>query len=276
MNKWECSYLSASNIRFHYTRTGGGKPPLVLAHGFSEDGFCWTPVAAALQGEYDVVMLDARCHGRSEAPEAPFDRLDMAADLASALTELGLKRPPILGHSMGAITALVLAGAYPELPGAVLLEDPPARWMRAEPEAPLDESWKAPTRARLERLKTMTREQLIEEQRQAFPRWREEELGLWADAKLRVHLNCLNRKEGPDAVDWNALLARISCPVLLITGDPDRGAMLKPEQAERLRELVPQLQVAHIPGAGHSIRREGFEPYMRAVRGFLAETGRAT
>jgi pimeloyl-ACP methyl ester carboxylesterase len=127
----------------------------------------------------------------------------------------------------------------------------------------------------LERLKTMTREQLIEEQRRAAPRWREEELGPWADAKLRLDLHCLNRKEGPDAVDWSALLGRISCPALLITGDTDRGAMLSPEQAEGLRGLVPQLQIAHVPGAGHSIRREEFQRYMRSVRSFLAGAGRS-
>lgn len=271
---WESGDLCANGVRIHYTRTGRVRPPLVLAHGFSEDGLCWTPVAQALEADFDGVMVDARCHGASEAPEAAFGRLDLAADLAGALTELGLERPPILGHSMGAVTALTLAGAYPDLPGAILLEDPPARWL-ITPDDPLDASWKAPTRARLDRLKTMTRPQLIEEQRRLAPAWREVELGPWADAKLRLDLRCLDRKEGPEGIDWPALLRRITCPVLLITGDPERGAMLTAEQAEGLREFVPHVRIAHVPEAGHSIRREQFGMYMSVVRGFLSEMDRA-
>ena len=57
-----------NGLKLHYTRTGGAKPPVVLAHGFSDDGLCWTPVAEALAADYDVVMVDARGHGRSAAP----------------------------------------------------------------------------------------------------------------------------------------------------------------------------------------------------------------
>ena len=50
----------------HYVRTGNGeKPPLVLVHGFSDDGPCWTPTARDLEADYDILMLDARGHGRS-------------------------------------------------------------------------------------------------------------------------------------------------------------------------------------------------------------------
>lgn len=112
----------------HYTRTGGPGPPFVLAHGLTDDGLCWTPVAEALAGDYDVVMVDARGHGRSDAPAHGYDPTTEAADLAGAIAALDLRRPTILGHSLGAVTALVLAGAFPDVPAAILLEDPPALW----------------------------------------------------------------------------------------------------------------------------------------------------
>ena len=76
-------------------------------------------------------MVDARYHGRSDAPEQACDTAVMADDLAGAIAALGLRAPIILGHSMGAMTALILAARYPELPGAIALEDPPARWAPA-------------------------------------------------------------------------------------------------------------------------------------------------
>src|SRR5689334_19775137 len=181
MSSWQSAEVEANGLHLHYTRTGGDKPPLVLAHGFSDDGLCWTPVARALEHDYDVIMVDARGHGQSQAPERGYAPTDHAADLAGAIVALGLRRPMVLGHSMGAATALALAGTYPDVPGAILLEDPPQRWLADTAPAPIGaEDWQARQRARITELKTQTREQLIAGQRAATPGWSDDELGPWA------------------------------------------------------------------------------------------------
>ena len=58
MANWQSGDVVVNGLRLHYTRTGGDKPPFVLAHGFSDDGLCWTPVARQLEADYDVVMID--------------------------------------------------------------------------------------------------------------------------------------------------------------------------------------------------------------------------
>ena len=137
MTHWQSGDIVVNGLMLHYTRTGGAKPPVVLAHGFSDDGLCWTPVAEALATDYDIVMVDARGHGRSAAPEQGYGSADHADDLAGVIRALGLKRPAVLGHSMGAASTLVLAGLYPDLPRAILLEDPPPWWITAEAGVPL-------------------------------------------------------------------------------------------------------------------------------------------
>ena len=52
-----------------------------------------------------------------------------AKDLMGLVTKLNLQRPILLGHSMGAMTTLAFAGAYPDVPRAILLEDPPPWWV---------------------------------------------------------------------------------------------------------------------------------------------------
>ncbi|MBA3875266.1 MAG: alpha/beta hydrolase, partial [Anaerolineae bacterium] len=131
MSNWQSSDLQVNGLRLHYTRTGGTKPPLVLVHGFSDDGSCWNPVAERFEDDYDVIMPDARGHGFSEASEHDYSISSQAADLHGIITALGLHKPLILGHSMGAINTLALAGLYPDVPGAILLEDPPAWWMKS-------------------------------------------------------------------------------------------------------------------------------------------------
>ena len=268
MAVWQSSDIKVSGLRLHYVRTGGAKPQVVLAHGFSDDGLCWTPVAEVLEADYDVIMVDARGHGRSDGPEQGYGLEDMAGDLAGVITGLGLQKPAVLGHSMGGGTALVLAGTYPELPGAILIEDAGMLNLTA-PKTPAERERQAQMRGWITELKRKTREEMIAEQRAASPDWSEAELGPWADAKLRFSFNALNRL-GTGAVDWQATLRRVPFPALLLTADPERGAIVTGEGAAAMKALVPQLHVVHIPEAGHNIRREQFDHYIDIVRAFLA------
>jgi len=265
MASWNTGDIGVNGVRLRYIRTGGNKPPVVLAHGFSDAGLCWTPVAQALEADYDLVMVDARGHGFSDAPETGYTLPEMASDLQGVITSLGLVRPAILGHSMGGGTTLALAGLYPNVPGAIILEDAGA--LNASDFPRRQEGEDNPFRARLSWLQTKTRDELIAEMR-ASSGWPDAELEPWADAKLQFNMRAaqFNPTYG---ITWTELLPRITCPALLITADLDRGAIVRPEMAAAMQQQMPQLQIAHISGAGHSIRREQFDGYIAVVRSFL-------
>ena len=276
---WQTGCVETNGLRLHYTRTGGDKPPVVMAHGVTDAGPCWTAVAEALAAEYDVIMVDARGHGHSDAPERGYDPAAQADDLAGVIIALELERPAVLGHSMGAATGLVLACAYPDLPGAILLEDPPAWWTSwtTTPEAT---ERLAGMREWFIGLKRNTREELLDGQRAEQPGWSEADLEPWADAKQRFSPNVLSVLDQDNAagVDWHGTLQQVTCPALLITADPELGAIVTEESAATLKALVPHLQIAHVPGAGHNIRRDQFAGYLDVVRAFLSElrVGRAS
>jgi len=265
---WQSGDVQVNGLRLHYTRTGGDKPPVVLAHGFSDDGLCWTPVAEVLEADYDLIMVDARGHGRSEAPEQDSNRTDMASDLHGVIEALGLSRPAVIGHSMGGGTKLALAGLYPDVPGAILLEDAAPFGLVAmrRPPDPNRHAWITEMFANI---RSKTREQLIAEQRAATPAWSEVALELVIDARLRLSPKVANFGP-PTAVDWPAILKRVTCPALLIAADPARGGMISAESAAVFQSFVPQLRVITIAGAGHCVRYEQFDRYIDIVRGFLA------
>src|SRR5947209_7619464 len=129
MAEWFDGYVKSNGITVHYYRTGGSsgnnKPQLILLHGILDDGLCWTPVVRDLQDQYDIIMLDARGHGHSDPPTEHFPIETLADDVAGVIRELGLEKPYIFGHSMGAETATALAANYPDLLRAIILEDPP-------------------------------------------------------------------------------------------------------------------------------------------------------
>lgn len=263
---WESNFVEANGIRLHFTRTGGNKPALLLLHGFSDDGLCWTPIAQQFENEFDVIMLDARGHGRSDAPESGYGHDQHAADVAGVIASLNLKKPVVMGHSMGAVTTLALASLYPDLPGAIVLEDPPPFWEQRA-------NGLQPERRRgmggwIIDLKRLTREEMIESNRKSSPTWPEAERGPWADSKLRLSFNVLNGSGGA-GLDMRTAVQQVRCPALLIIADTAMGAITSAEQAKDLQTLMPQLQVVNIAGAGHNIRREQPQQFLQAVRAFL-------
>jgi N-formylmaleamate deformylase len=65
MPKWSDGYVKTNGLRIHYYRTGGNKPQVVINHGAADDGLCWTRIVTELEKDYDVILPDARGHGKS-------------------------------------------------------------------------------------------------------------------------------------------------------------------------------------------------------------------
>jgi N-formylmaleamate deformylase len=272
MKQWMAGYFVSRGTKLHYYLSGGDKLPLVLMHGISDDGLCWTPVAEALAEKYDVIMVDLRGHGRSDPPDQGYDYETMATEVAGLIEGLSLENPVVMGHSLGAMTSLTLAALSPDLPRALILEDPPAFW-RAGPLSKEELDVRAEMCAWFYDVKRMTRDELLESVRSENPGWSEAELGPWADAKHRFSLKITQMLDPQGTVPTNFpdLLKQITCPVLLITADPERGAILTDEDVAELQNSVPHLKRVHISGAGHNIRREQFSRYMETVDTFLHE-----
>ena len=125
MTTWSDGSVSANNIEIHYYRTGGSKPPVVINHGAGDDGLCFTRVVKELEQDYDMIMPDARGHGRSDTGKKDYSTQQHVEDLVGLIRALKLDRPVVGGHSMGAYTSMDLAAHYPDLTRGIFLEDPP-------------------------------------------------------------------------------------------------------------------------------------------------------
>lgn len=278
MHPWHSETIAINGRRLHYTRTGGNKPPLVLAHGFSEDGLVWAALAAALEATYDVIMPDARGHGRSDAAGAGLGAADLAADLHGIISALGLVKPAVLGHSMGGMTTFALAGLYPDTPGAILVEDGMPFEMRPSG----DSGARDGLRAYFAMIHGKSHDELVAWRRVQSPNWSETDVRTFADAKMRLDPRTLapftsgeagspSARDAAAPVDWPALLGQIRCPALLITGDPALGALVSAHDAAALQEQAPTLRVATIANASHDVRRDQPDAFLAIIEPFLAE-----
>ena len=273
MVSWQSGDAVANGINIHYSRSGrDDKPALMLLHGATDNGRCWTPVAEALAADFDVLLPDARGHGRSAAPPDGHTSAERAADVAGLIAVLGLATPlAVGGHSMGGQTTFRLAVERPDLVRCAILEDPPFRPQQTTPDARFSET-RQRIRAEVAHVQGLAGEDALAYARQSHPNWPAAELPAWVESKQQVSQTFLGALGGAaDEPPWTELLPRISCPVLLLTGDPERGAIITPEAAEQARQLNPRVQVVHLAGAGHNIRRERFDGYLSAVRDFLAQ-----
>jgi N-formylmaleamate deformylase len=270
VDHWQSSFVAVPGGRIHYTRGGHGEPPVLLVHGATEDGQCFPRVADTLVLRHTVVMPDARGHGESTPPPPGWGYAMQGDDLAAVITALRLEQPVVVGHSMGCGAALHLAARHPEAVRALVLEDPGPWWMPVADVSSL-RTYAEQARARnLARLR-QTQDEAERDIRARYPGWPEEEVTTVATAKRRVHPDAfvVYAPEFWANLDWAALLAQVTCPVLLIHTDPESGGILSAEAAAMLQQHVPQTHVAYIPGATHSIRRDRFGEYMAAVEGLL-------
>lgn len=112
---------SVNGIQLSYDRTGGGKPPLMLIHGYPLDHSIWDDIAPLLKNDFDLILPDVRGFGGSSTIESAYTMTDIARDFASLLDSLGIEKAALAGHSMGGYVALAFARAFPERIGGLAL-----------------------------------------------------------------------------------------------------------------------------------------------------------
>jgi N-formylmaleamate deformylase len=271
---WTQNDLLVNGVRLHYYRTGhGDKRPLVLVHGFSDNGLCWTPTARDLESEYDVIMPDMRAHGLSERVQ-PGEKVDMAADLAGLIRTLGLKRPIVGGHSMGAMITYQIGVRFPELASALVLEDPPwwlSRPVQAlHPGQPMENSimkW-------VKDLPNHTLEELLSQYREEHPNWTEETVRLMCESKKQLDpaiIETMVLTMPFEEPGWLTTVQNIAHPMLLLTANPDLGGIVTPEVAVKIFELNPKVTIVNFPDVGHLIRFDNYIAFMDTLRTFLKQ-----
>ena len=123
-------FVEVRGLRLCLSEWGSEKGPIVFCvHGILEQGAAWDPVAVILaERGYRVVAPDLRGHGLSGHVSASgtYQLLDFVADLDALTGARGREqRITLVGHSLGAVLAALLAGARPGRFGSLVLVEKP-------------------------------------------------------------------------------------------------------------------------------------------------------
>jgi len=264
---WESNSIMSNGIRLHYWRTGGDdKPVVVMAHGITDYGLNWAMLASKLEPEYDVIMYDARGHGFSEKPEAPYSLETHVEDLVGFVQALDIHKPILIGHSMGGSVAALTAATYPDLPTAVILVDPPMDEALERLTEDILEDWKKAVVA----FTVTEKQELMKQARTKYhPGLTMFEYDHWAESKQLVHPNVIDILKGPGFGDPREIFLKITAPTLILKAESKDE-----EYRKRHFETAALLQngkLIHIEGAGHLIHHDKPVRTEREIRQFLAD-----
>jgi len=264
----------------HYDSGGGiaGEPVIVLIHASLYRSEDWENIFPRLATRYRVIAYDQRGHGKSG--RAPTYTLRELADDAKRVVREIAKAPTVLiGHSLGALCAIVVAAELPELVTALVLEDPPLRY---------GDAWERPKyqdlRDALDKV-AEPREFLKAVGKRALPspgprgeRTYGEMRGFYAAERVVTYFKDLD----PAFLEWRmstadtgakelitSSLAKIACPVLVITGEPRLGASFDDNAEFALKRGVKDLTVKRFGGQGHIVHGFRPEPFLETIEPFL-------
>ena len=252
-------YVSREDLRLYYEREGSGEPPLLFVHGWCCDHTFFKPQFDHLSSSHTVATVDLRGCGSSDRPEDGYDIPRLADDLAWLCDKLEIRRPIVIGHSLGAMIAIELAAGHPSVPLAIVADDP-------GPINPLPE-----TRRIYEAFAAELESPDGEAVRRA---WVEAGVGPTADADQRrwiVETMCsVPLKVAAAGIrgvnDWDGTgaLARCKVPLLLL-----RSSTGGSNDPARLLPFKPDLHLGVTVGAGHFHQLEAPEQVTPMVERFV-------
>ena len=264
MTCWNTAVCETNGINIHYTRTGGNKQPLILLHGLMANGLCWTGLAHVLEKEYDVIMPDARGHGNSSVPDFGYRYEDHANDVAGLINALKLPPPILLGHSMGGMTAAVVACHKPNLLRGLVLAEPTflsPKFQREVRDSDVADQHR--------RTLNMSLDEVVADARNRHPNRAAETLELFARARLQTSMAAFDVLT-PLNPDYKMLVSAIDVPSLIVFGDK---GVVSSVIAKELQHLNPRLQAEQIREAGHSVHLDQPERFAAVVGSFMRSIG---
>ena len=220
---------NSAAIRIYYEDHGSGSP-VVMVHGYAQNGHSWEKQEAALLAAgHRVITYDRRGCGASSRPSTGYDFDTLAGDLDVLLRSLGLREVVLAGFAMGTgdvarylaahgpgqVTAAVLVA--PLLPFLLKTDDNPGgidRRVFDRVAARIAADRPAAMKDFMDRSYNVD---LLGGSRVSDQAWQNSfyvAISASAHAALRCVTACLE--------DFRADLATISIPVLVIHGDQDR------------------------------------------------------
>jgi esterase len=272
---YSSSNIVLRQLRFHFLEWGApDAAPIVLLHGGHQSAHSWDLVSLHLARRFRVLALDQRGHGDSEwARDVSYSNHEMSLDVEAFIAAMGLRRPILIGHSMGGRNAMLLTRRDPSLLSALVIVD-------VGPE--LSEKGRAAIAGFVQTAQEFDDlEHFVRAVRQYDPYRSREHI------ERTVKYNMLQRADGKfvSKCDSNprrlAIVrgsgplenitledaAEFDLPVLLVRGA--NSNILAPDAAARFAAALPRGKLMTVADCGHNVHGQNTMGFIDALGAFL-------
>ncbi len=262
-------------LRFHFLEWGApDAPPIVLLHGGHQSAHSWDLVSLHLAQNYRVLALDQRGHGDSEwARDVEYSNHNMAQDAEAFIAAMGLRKPILMGHSMGARNSMILARHDHSYLRAMVVVD-------VGPE--VSERGRAAIGGFVQANQEFDDlEHFVRNVRQYDPYRPREHI------ERTVKYNMLQRADGKFVSKCDSNPRRLgilrgnspqdtvslddvrlyNLPVMVVRGE--NSNILEPDAAERFRDALPNGTLVTVPNCGHNVHGQNTKGFLGAIGGFF-------
>ncbi|MFH2037639.1 MAG: alpha/beta hydrolase [Candidatus Zixiibacteriota bacterium] len=255
-------FIKSNSVKIYYEVVGSGDPVIFL-HGFSLDRTMWKDQVESFSKDYQVFAVDARGHGKSDAPETGYAREDRAEDILNLANELGLEKFHLVGFSMGGGDALSFAIDHQDrLMSLTLIGTVAAGWV---------------PRKKFRDFSSVARENGIESARTLYIK---SSLSHYETRNREIKEKLEKMMTGFSGKSWTdpkkgkylvrddlRLSSLLELPVLIIIGQHD--IFFRP-LAEQLNESIFESKLEIVKDTGHMVNMETPEKFNKLLSDFLA------
>lgn len=256
MQEPEAFTIDVAGVETHLFRAGAG-PPLVYLHGVAPAGE-WLPVHAELARQFTVFAPDHPGFGNTERPEWLEEMDDLVLHYEELFRLLELKRPALVGFSLGGWIAAEFAVTYPDRLQALVLLNAAGLHLDA---------------ALMPDLAALKGEELS---RTIFHDPAAAQAYFEARKRPRERLKLYGAMTTAALLAWNPWfnprlprrLRRIQAPTLALWAEHDR--LIPPAYGEAYRSAISGAWLEILPDCGHMAPVERPEAVARAVCSFLS------
>jgi len=267
-------------------------PPLVLLHGGGDRWQYLLPIIPSLVVRWHVYALDLRGHGKSGRVPGQYRPEHYVPDIVAFLERRVTERAVLFGHSLGGWIALMVAAERTEKLRALILADPPLcmeRWVAIEGSEESIGFYRALRRLAGSGLSVPELAYALADLPVSVPgqnapiRYGDlpgrdaAHLRGWAKTLSQVEPGVAQyqaegrMEEYVQKVDLDAALQRVTCPVLLLQGDPSHGGVVSDSDASHALSLLSDGLTVKLQGTGHDLGLDTWTvaPLLRAMTSFL-------
>lgn len=255
---------------------------MIILHGLYGMSDNWVSIARMFSKKYEVFTVDQRNHGNSPHNSEHTYEL-MAMDLLAFMDSHDIKKPILMGHSMGGKTAIKFSSMYPERVSHLIVVDIAPKSYKEIARRRNDElshhqilgamcaidPGKVSSREEIEELmaKTIGSERIrqflmknVRREKKGNFSWQLNLEALWN------HLDLIM-----DGVNYDELLPSSPLsgfPVLFIRGQ--KSPYITDEDEEKIKWIYPYADFISVPDAGHWVHAEQTTIFIKAIKEFLA------